>query len=138
MKVLIVDDRVAQYPYSFARLRKDNPGVSFPKKPSAELLAKWGVLPVVEVVEPTPAETEIVDEVDPVLFGQDWTQQYVIRNKTQGELDEDAANITAKFAEPQMRFNRRMQNYVRAARVPPQDPLTPAQFAAWWRNNVES
>ena len=33
------------YPYSIGLLRKDNPNTSFPKNPSDELLAEWGVFP---------------------------------------------------------------------------------------------
>jgi len=40
------------YPYSIGDLRRDNPNTSFPKNPSNELLAEWGVFPVSVVNDP--------------------------------------------------------------------------------------
>jgi hypothetical protein len=45
MYILISNGAVEKYPYSIGALRKDNPNVSFPKNPSAETLAEWGVYP---------------------------------------------------------------------------------------------
>lgn len=47
-------------PYSLRQLRRDNPHISFPKNPSAELLAEFGVY----IVEDAPPEDIDPDEED--------------------------------------------------------------------------
>ena len=138
---------VVQYPYSFSKLRKDNPIVSFSRPPDKiqepdkwviwlERMAEWNMFPVTKVDRPVITDLQVVEQITPVLVGLDWTQRWSVRNKTQAELDQDQADEDTLFDEEQMRFNRRMLNHVRESKDPPQAPLTPRAFATWWRNNV--
>jgi len=81
------DHSVAQYPYSVARLRHENPNTSFPRNPGDTLLAEWGVYPV------RPAETPLVDEliesveeIAPVKQADGtWLQQWQVVEKYSAE-----------------------------------------------------
>ena len=74
--VHIVDGAVATYPYSFKQLRAANSGVSFPREPSPELLAEWGVLPVTEVARPANTVTRNSVELDPVSTNGVWKRTW--------------------------------------------------------------
>lgn len=79
MYLLTKDGKVEKYPYGPTNLRRDNPAISFPDKPSDELLAEWGVLTVRRVDRPEINEDiERVNEVTPVLIDGQWTQAYEI------------------------------------------------------------
>ena len=53
MYVKVTNGVVETYPYSIGQLRKDNKNVSFPKNPSNDVLANWGVYPVTDTPEPS-------------------------------------------------------------------------------------
>lgn len=86
MYALIVNGSVSKYPYTIGMLRKDNPNVSFPKKPTDELLSEWGVKKVTATTAPSITNTQVVTESDPVLVGDAWTQSWSVRDKTSEEL----------------------------------------------------
>jgi hypothetical protein len=75
--VLINNNTVASYPYSVAKLRQDNPQVSFPSAPSIELLEEYGVFEVVETAQPVynPITHDLL-EIDPVFSNGAWTQTW--------------------------------------------------------------
>lgn len=62
------------YPYSIGLLRKDNPNTSFPKNPSDELLAEWGVFHVAVVEDPAhdPLTHKIVADALPTHINGAW------------------------------------------------------------------
>lgn len=74
----IVGGAVAAYPYSLIDLRRDFPDTSFPRVPTDELLASYGVLPVAETAKPEPSDPilKTVTEGTPVLVGGTWTQTW--------------------------------------------------------------
>jgi len=88
MHALIVDGAVAQYPYTIGNLRRDNPRTSFPKKPTEELLAQWGMQPVTKVDRPSVDHTRNVNEGTPALVDGTWTQVWVLNDATPKEISE--------------------------------------------------
>jgi len=89
MYVKISNGAVDQYPYTVGNLRRDNPNTSFPKTPSAEMLAEWGVYPV--TVEAAPSfnvsTQKIAPQTTPNLVDGSWVLTYSVIDKTQDELD---------------------------------------------------
>jgi hypothetical protein len=75
MYVKISEGAVETYPYSFSKLRADNPNVSFPAKFTDEQLAEWGVYPVVEAEYPDfDWKTQECTQSDqPTLVNGSWT-----------------------------------------------------------------
>lgn len=87
MQVLIKNGTVETYPYSIGNLRKDNPNVSFPKNPSAALMAEWNVYPVESVGAPSTDHTQNVKQGDPV-YDNGWKQTWIVTQATEGEIAE--------------------------------------------------
>lgn len=73
MYVKVTNGVVEKYPYSIGDLRKDNKNVSFPANPSAEILAEWGVYPVIDTAEPIyNIATQRVAWGTPILVNEKW------------------------------------------------------------------
>lgn len=87
---------VTQYPYSYSQLIADNPGTSFPDSMPDNQLDSWGVFPVTEVTQPTPAPGEIVEEITPAEINGVWTQQWNVRAATQQETDSQADEVRSQ------------------------------------------
>lgn len=85
MYALINNGVVEKYPYSIGQLRKDNPNTSFPKNPTEELLASWGVHPVQSVQSPAVDYTKNVYEGTPVNDGV-WKQHWVVSDASPEEI----------------------------------------------------
>lgn len=79
-------------PYSIRQLRLDNPDTSFPARPSDDLLAEWGVVPV-EIL-PTPEfdpATHHAVLLEPVeMDGGKWVQMWDVRSLTEPEMSQRA------------------------------------------------
>ena len=88
MYVKISNEAVDQYPYTVGNLRRDNLNTSFPKHPSDELLADWGVLPVLVEGVPTYSQaTQNVEQNDaPTLTDGVWTVGWNVTSKTSDEV----------------------------------------------------
>jgi len=91
MFVLLKNNTVEKYPYSVRELRKDNPQYSFPKQPSTESLAQFGMFPVADVDVEINRKTQVLTEITPVYNEQEgrWERSFDIRDKTQDELNDD-------------------------------------------------
>jgi len=74
--------------YSIGQLRKDNPGTSFPKIPSNELVAEWGVFPIKPTQPPDVDHTKNVIEKLPVRINNEWVQTWEVVNATEEEINE--------------------------------------------------
>tara|TARA_R100001086_G_scaffold246994_1_gene180213 strand:+ start:65 stop:463 length:399 start_codon:yes stop_codon:yes gene_type:complete len=87
----IENGAVAAYPYTFDRLRKDNPNISFPKTSMEEeqIRSDYGVVEVSEVDIPR-SETHNVSEGSPVNVGGTWTQVWNQTQKVAEELNKQA------------------------------------------------
>lgn len=72
--VLAPDGVVVAYPYSFGRLRADNPDVSFPRDIDDAWLAAQGIHKVEPVARPPSHPAKIVSEGTPDLVEGVWTQ----------------------------------------------------------------
>lgn len=117
---LIEKGKVKAYPYSFARLRADNPQTSYPENPSDEVLASHNVHRVVHVdAPPASALSKNVVEAEPTLVKGVWTRAWT-------EVDASAEETTARqkeAAEGAARAAIRQDAFVAAFAA-----MTPAQI----------
>lgn len=90
MYVKIDDGQIEQYPYTTDMLRLDNPNVSFPKSMSNELLASYGVYPVVVLDRPVYSEDsqKAIQDNEPTLNGDSWELGWTVVNKTAEETQQ--------------------------------------------------
>lgn len=73
----------ARYPYTQAQLRAESPNTSFPSGLLPDdLLAEWGMLPVIETPQPVVTSLQNVIELPPVLIDGVWTQQWAVLDAT--------------------------------------------------------
>jgi len=85
MYVKIKDNTVVKFPYSIANLRADYPSTSFPKAPTPETLASFGVYKVAQGVVPSWDDTthvlgQSVQQIDGV-----WTQVWEAKKRPESE-----------------------------------------------------
>lgn len=94
---------VETFPYSISLLRKENPNTSFPKSMSDEMLASWGVYPVVEAPDPSyDAATQRIEiDTNPTLVDGVWT-----RNKSVTAMSEIQLAERTKRLEDNARIER--------------------------------
>jgi hypothetical protein len=93
MYAKITNGTVEKFPYSLGQLRKDYPNVSFPKNPSKETLAKWGMLPVDTAPQPSfDSATQNCDRTNPALQNGKWVETWSVTNATQEQIAERRAN----------------------------------------------
>jgi len=86
MKILISNDQIQKYPYSFYELRRDNPQISFPDDPSIELLTEWGVFSVTGVPRPEVDHMHNTVEQPPVQKDGTWMQNWIVTSATPEEV----------------------------------------------------
>lgn len=85
---------IDQYPYTVGNLRRDNQNTSFPKKVPEDIMASYGMFPVVYEGLPDydPATQRVEDASIPVLKNGQWVLARTVVSLTQEELQErDAA-----------------------------------------------
>lgn len=97
MYVKITNGAAEQYPYTLGNLRRDNPNTSFPKRPSNETLAAWGVYPVTiaDVPSVNDRTQNAIQDASPTLVDGSWTLGWTVESKTSEEVqayDDQAAN----------------------------------------------
>lgn len=90
MYVKIANGAVEQYPYTLGNLRRDNPNVSFPKNPTDEMLADWGVYPVTYTDPPSSNEAtqNVTLDATPTLNNSVWELGWTVTDKTATEIQE--------------------------------------------------
>jgi hypothetical protein len=106
MYAKIIDGSVAQYPYSIADLKRDNPNTSFPSNPSPELLAEFGMVPVVVTGQPEHDYTKNCTEGLPQIVGNRWQQSWVVTDASPAEVAERTAK---KASEVRAERNRLLE-----------------------------
>lgn len=124
---LIENGAVAQYPYSFAKLRQDNPDVSYPRSPSDERLADFNVIKLAEGTKPDYDPTRNIEEGAPALVDEVWT-------RTWNEVDASAEQIASRqqeAADTEARSSVKMDNFVSTFIA-----MTPAEVAGYIDANV--
>ncbi len=115
------------YPYTFASLRRDNPGVSYPRTPSDEDLAGWGVAAVTEVARPAYDPAKNIVEGQPTESNGVWTQVW-------DQLDATAEQIARREADAKNLAERaeiKLDNFVGTF-----IGMTPAEVRAYIGANV--
>ena len=88
MYVKVSNGAVEQYPYTLGNLRRDNPNTSFPKTPSGEMLADWGVYPVTLADVPSVDDRtqKAIQDASPTLVDGSWTLGWTVESKTSEEV----------------------------------------------------
>ena len=80
--------------YTLRQLRKDNPNVSFPEAPTLALLSDWGVYSYTKATPPDCDEaTQVCEDLGLTAAGGAYSENYVVRAKTQEELDTYAVKL---------------------------------------------
>jgi hypothetical protein len=93
MHALIENGEVKQYPYGADVLRRDNPQVSFPRNPTPELLAEYGVFPVKTTEQPQfDPMTQRLEEGAPVLHSGEWVQVWNVTPLSAEEIAQRQAD----------------------------------------------
>jgi hypothetical protein len=97
MHVKITNGSVDTYPYNVGQLRRDNPQTSFPKKVPDEMLADYGIMPVVFTRMPSIDERtqKTEQEATPSLVGGSWTIGWTITDKTAEEVQQYDDSVAA-------------------------------------------
>jgi hypothetical protein len=99
MHALIEDGAVKQYPYGIFQLKKANPNSSFPKNPSDELLASFGVQRVFFSTPLAVTDEQVLEEQTPVFDteAQRWTQNWSVRDMSSDEIASRNENQAARI-----------------------------------------
>lgn len=95
MHALIENGAVAQYPYGIGDLKRAYPDTSFPASMDDAALLEYGVHRVFFSTPPVLTPAQALEE-DPPVFdaeAQRWAQVWRVRDKTEGELQADAAAL---------------------------------------------
>lgn len=75
--------------YSIGQLRRDNPQTSFPKNPSDELLAEWGLYPLTVLPKPSVDErTHYLKASDFYQVGGKWQMHYSAEPLPQAQVEQ--------------------------------------------------
>ena len=85
---------IVAFPYSEYQLKLDNPGTSFPKTLTEEVLASWNVYPVISEVGPPVNEDTHYTEANaaPTLIDGVWTLQSIEIEMTDDQKAEWLSN----------------------------------------------
>ena len=82
--------------YTLRQLRKDNPNVSFPEEPHPTLLIDWEVYPYTQATLPDWDEvTQVCEDLGLTEVGGVYSENYVVRDKTQEELATHADDLAS-------------------------------------------
>ena len=85
------------FPYTLDRLRKDNPGTSFPKQPGGVLLADYNVYPVsIADAPPYDRNTERLVQAEPALVNGKWVRGWTVVSFTVDELAQRRAAMVER------------------------------------------
>lgn len=79
--------QLEKYPYSLGQLRKDHRNVSFPKVPSDQDLARFGVVRVTTSPQPAYDHTKNLSLTAEEVNGQ-WVEKWVATDASQEEITE--------------------------------------------------
>lgn len=98
MYALIKDGADAQYPYTLADLRRDNPNTGFAAEPSNESLEGFGMFVVYNTTPPLCTNLQYLEEGTPVFNDNQWQQVWIVVDKTHEQIaqEEDTAKQSNK------------------------------------------
>ncbi len=99
MYALIVNNIVEKFPYTINELKKDNPGISFPKNPSVETLENFNIFPVLSTgaVYDSTIQTAIQSGCKYNKERKRWETDWIIRDKTSEELVQEELERKTKI-----------------------------------------
>ena len=112
---------------SVAQLRRDHPNVSFPRNPSAELLASYNIFPLQTTAPVYDSATQVATEGTPVLDAGVWKQGWTIRAKTAEELQAEAARVQEEQNRAAIKTDELVQAFINR---------TPAQINTYVNSQV--
>jgi hypothetical protein len=93
MYALITNGQVEKFPYSIGLLRKDHPNTSFPKTPTAQTLASFGVYPVRETNPSVGENQKLQKSWTPEYIGDEWLLNHQAVDMTVEEIAERDAVV---------------------------------------------
>lgn len=96
MYAKIKDGKVVQYPYSLQALKIDHPNVSFPRNPSAALLASYGMVAVAAVEKPAVSPDTELQEGIPKATAKGLRQVWIARTLNADEQAARAQQVAQK------------------------------------------
>lgn len=89
-----VSETQVEFPYTIAKLKRDNPNVGFTKSISAETLARFNVFPVTHAPDPEHnPQTHYVVKSEPTLVDGAWVIPAGLRAKTTAQIEEYNADV---------------------------------------------
>ena len=107
MYAKITDGLVDQFPYSIAKLKKDNPNTSYPKNMNAGQLASVGVYPVIGRSGPDTGPYESAYHTgNVILVDGEWQREWAVRHTFSDTIDED--EVTTTKAEHEAAYQARL------------------------------
>jgi hypothetical protein len=127
MYVKVIDGEAVEYPYSLSGLRRDNPNVSFPREISDEILAEYGVFPVVKTEQPASTTTADPDEGIPVLVDGVWMQVWTMVDVSPEEAEAREQDEQDKVQSLAVKQDTFVKNFI---------SMSPAQVAAYVEGNT--
>ena len=90
MYVKITDGQIEKFPYSINDLRNENKETSFPKNPSASILAEWGVYAVKISERPQISANEKAEQNSIPFFENDeWILGWTVNEKPQEQINQE-------------------------------------------------
>lgn len=96
---LIQGGQVAAYPYSLTTFRATHPEVSLPQDPTEAQLNEQGIYTVYPSPQPSYNPiTQNLNEVNPTLQANKWTQTWAVTAATPQEIEYRTANAKAENA----------------------------------------
>lgn len=96
MYAKIKDGKVVRYPYSLQALKTDHPNVSFPRNPSAALLASYGVVTVAPAEKPAVSPDTELQEGLPEATAKGLRQVWTVRTLNANEQAARTQQIAQK------------------------------------------
>lgn len=94
--VLIKNNLVEKYPFTLYEFSVNNPNVSLPIDPTESQLNEFGIFTVVAFNTPIVDYTKNVTEGTPTLVNGVWTQNWIVTDATQSEIQAREAEAKAK------------------------------------------
>ena len=99
MYIKIHPDNTTTYPYYLSVLAREYPNTSFPRNPSPEFLALYGIYPVALSSKPLPGPQEKVVEGSPILGASGWEQTWNIVPLSPEELSYQESELSVRHRE---------------------------------------
>lgn len=101
---LIKNNKVSKYPYSLREFSIDHPNVSLPQEPTETQLNEVGLYNVIPMPQPTIDYTKNITEGTPTLVNSIWTQNWVVTDATESQIQTREEETKVKNKEKAMQL----------------------------------